>query len=141
MQCLHDLMLEHNVSDINSWALTPVPFYNRWGMTTEDEKKAVKGPVYCPDDQWKSTNWMKLLQQQDWHNSRSIHPGLVATERIKWQITCPNKAVMKAKNQDHAFYRQVVAECLDAYNDSLWKLINHGHQTIPQCLYFFLQTK
>ena len=106
MLCLHNLMLEHNVSDINSWALTRVPFYNRWGMTTEDEKKAMKGPVYYPDDQWESTNWMKLLHQKDWH-SRSIHLGMLATEPIKWQITCPNKAVMKAKNKDYDFYRHV----------------------------------
>ena len=70
-------------------------------MTTEDEKKAMKGPAYYPDDQWKSTSWMKLLQQQYWHK-RSIHPGMLAAERIKWQITCPNKAVMKAKNKDYA---------------------------------------
>ena len=49
-------------------------------MTTEDEKKAMKGPVFYPDDQWKSTNWMKLLHQKDWHNSRSIHPGMLAAE-------------------------------------------------------------
>ena len=37
---------------------------------------------------------------------------MLSTERIKWQITCPNKAAMKATNKDYAYYRQVFAECL-----------------------------
>ena len=114
MQCLLNDLIEHNVSDINRWALSQVPFYNRCGMTTEDEKRAMKGT--CPVHAWKTRKWMKRLHQRDWHRP-GMHPGMLATERIKWHITCPNKAVMNA-TKDYAFYRDVFSECLEIYNDS-----------------------
>ena len=141
MQSLLNLLIEHNVSGINIHALSWVPFFNRWGMSTEDDRRAMQHqrPVHA----WKTRSWMKRVQQRDWHRSSNsgMHPGFLATERMKCHITCPNKAVMKANKTDYVFYKDVIGECIATYNDSLWKLINHGQGAFPACLYLFIHAK
>ena len=66
---------------------------------------------------------------------------MLATWRFKCHITCPNKAVTKAKNEDYTFYRDVFGECTNIYNGAFWTLINHGQDAVPGCLYLFIHTK
>ena len=70
-----------------------------------------------------------------------MQPVFLATERMKWHITCPNKAVMKAKAKYHTYYREVCGECIQSYNDAFWKCVNPGQDPIPKCLYLFIHTK
>ena len=148
MQALIDMRTDYNAYDnaaaINSQALSMVPFINPWGMTTEDERRAMKhqSPVHS----WQTRNLMKhvVVQRQHWHRpiNSGMHPGMMtlSTKRLKWHITCPNKEVMNAKAKDYSYCRDIFHECIDDYSESLWKLINHGQGAIPACLYLFIHT-
>ena len=67
MQALLDHMTDYNAAGINIQALSMVPFIHLWGMTTEDERRAMKNQ--SPVHSWNTRNWMKhvVVQQQHWH--------------------------------------------------------------------------
>ena len=61
MQALIDRRTDYNaydnVSAINIQALSMVPFINPWGMTTDDERRAMK--QQSPAQSWRTRNLMK----------------------------------------------------------------------------------
>ena len=148
MQALIDMRTDYNaydnVSAMNIQALSMVPFINPWGMTTDDERRAMKQQSQAQS--WNTRNWMKhvVVQQQHWHRpiNSGMHPGMMTLYpiKLKWHITCPNKEVMNAKAKDYSYCRDIFHECIHDYNESLWTLIHHGEGPIPTCVYLFIHT-